>query len=189
MIRAISSLMGMARPLPIMRQRHKLKIDVLKFRTMKLLPRIYGDKPAPEAERAEPTTGADDLDSPTGGDDFCDFGEQTLKNIARPILAYAVGLSANAYQTAPLPSSAPLLSIVFLPFANISGDPEQEYFVDGVTETLTTDTSRISGAFEIACNTAFTFKGKAIDVRSLGRELSVRSVLRARCNVAANASA
>ena len=64
-----------------------------------------------------------------------------------------------------------------LPFANIGGDPEQEYFVDGVTESLTTDLSRISGAFVIARNTAFTFKGKAVDVKKLGRELNVRYVL------------
>ncbi len=109
--------------------------------------------------------------------DFIDLGEQTLKNIARPIRAYAVGPSANAHQTASLPSSAPRLSIVVLPFANIGGDPEQEYFVDGVTESLTTDLSRISGAFVIARNTAFTFKGKAVDVKKLGRELNVRYVL------------
>jgi TolB-like protein/Tfp pilus assembly protein PilF len=64
-----------------------------------------------------------------------------------------------------------------LPFANLSGDPEQEYFVDGVTESLTTDFSRINGAFVIARNTAFTFKGKAVDVKKLGRELNVRYVL------------
>ena len=74
-------------------------------------------------------------------------------------------------------ASAPHLSIVVLPFANIGGDPEQEYFVDGVTESLTTDLSRIAGAFVIARNTAFTFKGKAIDVKKLGRELNVRYVL------------
>jgi len=109
--------------------------------------------------------------------DFTDLGDQTLKNIARPIRAYAVGLSGNADQTAPLPSSAPRLSIVVLPFANLSGDPEQNYFVDGVTESLTTDLSRISGAFVIACNTAFTFKGKAVDVKKLGRELNIRYLL------------
>jgi TolB-like protein len=66
---------------------------------------------------------------------------------------------------------------VLLPFANIGGDPEQEYFVDGMTESLTTDLSRIRGAFVIARNTAFTFKGKAVDVKKLGRELNVRYVL------------
>ena len=109
--------------------------------------------------------------------DFTDLGEQALKNIARPIRTYAVGLSANAHQIASLPASAPRLSIVVLPFANIGGDPEQEYFVDGVTESLTTDLSRISGSFVIARNTAFAFKGKAIDVKQIGRELSVRYVL------------
>jgi TolB-like protein len=69
------------------------------------------------------------------------------------------------------------LSIVVLPFANLGGDPEQDYFVDGITESLTTDLSRISGSFVIARNTAFTFKGKAIDVQKLGRELNVRYVL------------
>jgi TolB-like protein len=66
---------------------------------------------------------------------------------------------------------------VVLPFANIGGGSEQDYFVDGVTESLTTDLSRISGAFVIARNTAFTFKGKAVDVKKLGRELNVRYVL------------
>jgi TolB-like protein/Flp pilus assembly protein TadD len=109
--------------------------------------------------------------------EFTDLGEQTLRNIARPIRAYAIGVSASAHQTAPLPSSAPRLSIVVLPFANIGGGSEQDYFVDGVTESLTTDLSRISGAFVIARNTAFTFKGKAVDVKKLGRELNVRYVL------------
>jgi TolB-like protein len=66
---------------------------------------------------------------------------------------------------------------VVLPFANIGSDPEQDYFVDGVTESLTTDLSRINGAFVIARNTAFTFKGKAVDVKKLGRDLNVRYVL------------
>src|SRR6516225_6221185 len=109
--------------------------------------------------------------------EFTDLGDQSLKKIDRPIRAYAVGRSANTHQTAPLPSSAPRLSIVVLPFANIGSDPEQEYFVDGVTESLTTDLSRISGAFVIARNTAFTFKGRRVDVKKLGRELNVRYVL------------
>jgi TolB-like protein/class 3 adenylate cyclase len=69
------------------------------------------------------------------------------------------------------------LSIVVLPFANLSGDPEQNYFVDGVTESLTTDLSRIGGSFVIARNSAFSYKGKPIDVRQVGRELNVRYVL------------
>jgi TolB-like protein len=109
--------------------------------------------------------------------EFTDLGEQTLKNIALPIRAYAVGLSANTDRAFPPLSSAPRLSLVVLPFANLGGDPEQEYFVDGVTESLTTDLSRISGAFVIARNTAFTFKGKPVDVKKLGHELNVRYVL------------
>ncbi len=70
------------------------------------------------------------------------------------------------------PSGAPRLSIVVLPFANLGSDPEHEYFVDGVTESLTTDLARMDGSFVIARNTAFTFKGKPIDPRALGRELN-----------------
>lgn len=83
----------------------------------------------------------------------------------------------GAVQEMQGPADAPRLSIVVLPFANIGGDPEQDYFVDGVTESLTTDLSRISGSFVIAHNTAFTFKGKTVDVRQVGRELNVRYVL------------
>ena len=113
---------------------------------------------------------------------FTDLGEQSLKNIARPVRAYSVvpdGLAAGiqAGSTTPNPSSAPRLSIVVLPFANIGGDPEQDYFVDGVTESLTTDLSRISGSFVIGRHTAFTFKGKAVDLKQIGRELNVRYVL------------
>jgi TolB-like protein/class 3 adenylate cyclase/Flp pilus assembly protein TadD len=109
--------------------------------------------------------------------EFTDLGEQKLKNIERPIRAYAVGLNANIDRAVAPPSSAPHLSIVVLPFANIGGDQEQDYFVDGVTESLTTDLSRISGAFVIARSTAYTFKGKPVDVKKLGRELNVRYVL------------
>jgi TolB-like protein len=69
------------------------------------------------------------------------------------------------------------LSIVVLPFANIGGGPEQDYFVDGMTESLTTDLSRIAGSFVIARNSAFSYKGKSPDVRQVGRELNVRYVL------------
>jgi TolB-like protein len=71
----------------------------------------------------------------------------------------------------------PRLSIVVLPFANLSSDPEQDYFVDGVTESLTTDLSRISGSFVIGRHTAFTYKGNAVDLKQVGRELNVRYVL------------
>jgi TolB-like protein len=106
--------------------------------------------------------------------EFTDLGEQALKNIARPIHAYAIGPNASVHGAVP---SASRLSIVVLPFANIGSDPEEDYFVDGITESLTSDLSRISGAFVIARNTAFTFKGKAVDVKRLGRELNVRYVL------------
>jgi TolB-like protein/class 3 adenylate cyclase len=113
--------------------------------------------------------------------EFADLGEQSFKNIARPIRVYAVvreGSSVGALQAAMrIPKSAPHLSIVVLPFANFGDDPEQDYFVDGVTESLTTDLSRISGSFVIARNTAFTFKGKAVNVQQVGRELNVRYVL------------
>jgi TolB-like protein len=111
-----------------------------------------------------------------------DLGPTRFKNIAEPIRVYSleVGQPAQA-KPAPTPvpekSAPPRLSIVVLPFANIGGDPEQEHFVDGVTETLTTDLSRIRGALVIARNTAFTYKGKPLDVKTIGRELNVRYVL------------
>ena len=74
-------------------------------------------------------------------------------------------------------TEAPRLSIVVLPFSNLSGDPSQDYFADGITEDLTSDLSRIAGSFVISRNTAFTLKGKAVDVRQIGRELGVRYVL------------
>lgn len=116
------------------------------------------------------------------GVDFADLGEQSLKNISRPVRAYAVipdgpeSLIPAAVAT-PQPVSAPHLSIVVLPFVNIGGDPEQDYFVDGVTESLTTDLSRIHGSFVIARNTAFAYKSKSPDIRAIGRELNVRYVL------------
>jgi TolB-like protein/Flp pilus assembly protein TadD len=113
--------------------------------------------------------------------EFIDLGEKALKNIARPVHVYAVRIEADGSQRAPHPASAdvepPRLSIVVLPFANIGGDSEQDYFVDGVTESLTTDLSRIRGSFVIARNTAFTFRGRAFDVTKIGRELNVRYAL------------
>jgi len=110
-----------------------------------------------------------------------DLGEQSLKNIAVPVRAYAIiwgGPSPKPAERPRLgPLSPPRLSIVVLPFTNLSGDPEQDYFVDGVTESLTTDLSRISGSFVIGRHTAFTYKGKAADLKKIGRELNVRYVL------------
>ena len=110
--------------------------------------------------------------------DFADLGEQQLKNIALPVRAYAVVMDdAAPVRPTPIRSGSPRLSIVVLPFTNIGGDPEQEYFVDGVTDSLTTDLSRISGSFVIGHNTAFTYKGKHVDLKQIGRELNVRYVL------------
>jgi len=173
---------------------------------------------------------------------FEDLGEQSVKNIARPVRVYA--MSANAVASTPVvtapaqpgsarrvvssrraviaasivavigiataawwawpnrisptvsvqapaatspqsppavadnePQSAPRLSIVVLPFANLSNDPDQEYFADAITDDLTTDLSQISGSFVIARNTAFTYKGKPVDAKQIGRELGVRYVL------------
>ena len=111
-----------------------------------------------------------------------DLGPIQLKNIAEPIRVYSLEIGAPAHaklapSPAPEKSGLPRLSIVVLPFANIGGDPEQEYFVDGITESLTTDLSRIRGAVVIARNTAFTYKGKPLDVKAIGRALNVRHVL------------
>jgi TolB-like protein/class 3 adenylate cyclase/Tfp pilus assembly protein PilF len=115
------------------------------------------------------------------GVEFADLGEQNLKNIGRPVRAYNFvrDRPSSAIQAEPANPgsfSPPRLSIVVLPFTNLSGDPEQEYFVDGVTESLTTDLSRMSGSFVIGRHTAFTYKGK-VDLKKIGRELNIRYVL------------
>ena len=89
----------------------------------------------------------------------------------------AAGRRRGAAAGPPAHSQPPRLSIVVLPFANIGGDPEHEYFVDGVTESLTTDLSRMSGMLVISRNTAFTYKGKSVDVVQVGRELNTRFAL------------
>ena len=164
--------------------------------------------------------------------DFVDLGEKDLKNIARPVRVYALGVGgiARASASTPLSPAAPLkpkapallgiaalliliaaggwywfianrpavvatgppapvatnvaapaearhLSIVVLPFTNLSGDSAQDYFADGITENLTTDLSRIRNSFVIARNTAFTYKGKSLDANEIGKELGVRYVL------------
>jgi TolB-like protein/Tfp pilus assembly protein PilF len=164
---------------------------------------------------------------------FEDLGEQSVKNIVRPVHVYAMSAAAVAstplvttkaalgrarslrqviipgsavamlcialaawwgwpkgapsITSAPQPAArvapggtntpAPRLSIIVLPFTNLSNDPEQEYFADGVTDDLTTDLSRIADSFVIARNTAFTYKGKSVDAKQIGRELGVRYVL------------
>ena len=89
----------------------------------------------------------------------------------------SVATSAPVASTVAAPAEAAHLSIVVLPFKNLSGDPAQDYFADGITENLTTDLSRIRGSFVIARNTAFTFKGKNLDAKEIGKELGVRYVL------------
>jgi adenylate cyclase len=110
---------------------------------------------------------------------FEDMGEQALKNIARPVRAYrvatgAVSATVQATRALALPDKP---SIAVLPFANMSRDPEQEYFVDGMVEEIITALSRIRWLFVIAHNSSFTYKGQSIDVKQVGRELGVRYVL------------
>jgi TolB-like protein/class 3 adenylate cyclase len=110
---------------------------------------------------------------------FEDMGEQALKNITRPVRAYRIATDL-APRTAPEVPALPLPdkpSIAVLPFANMSGDPEQEYFADGMVEEIITALSRIRWLFVIARNSSFTYKGQAVDVKQVGRELGVRYVL------------
>jgi adenylate cyclase len=112
--------------------------------------------------------------------EFADLGEQSLKNIARPLRVYRVGLPTAASQPISPAAALPLPdkpSIAVLPFANMSGDPEQEYFVDGMVEEIITALSRIRWLFVIARNSSFTYKGRDVDVKQVGRELGVRYVL------------
>jgi|HubBroStandDraft_5_1064220.scaffolds.fasta_scaffold11402_3 TolB-like protein/class 3 adenylate cyclase/Flp pilus assembly protein TadD len=118
-----------------------------------------------------------------------DLGQTELKNIAEPIRVYslevgAVAQAAAAAQAAPAPSVAavenpapPRLSIVVLPFTSLGVDVEHEMFVDGVTESLTTDLSRVNNAVVVSRNTAFTYKGKQVDAKQIGRDLNVRYLL------------
>src|SRR6202047_4369757 len=111
---------------------------------------------------------------------FDDLGEQSLKNIARPMRVFAVRIGAGAKITSVEKLPLPLTdkpSIAVLPFANMSGDPEQEYFPDGMVEEIITALSRIRWLFVIARNSTFIYKGQAVDVKQVGRELGVRYVL------------
>jgi adenylate cyclase len=117
---------------------------------------------------------------------FEDMGEQSVKNIARPVRVYALRpegvagvstASASSTTSTSPPLAAPRLSIVVLPFTNLSDDREQQYFADGITEDLTTDLSRLENMFVISRNTAFTYRNKPIDTKQIGRELGVRYVL------------
>jgi adenylate cyclase len=111
---------------------------------------------------------------------FEDRGEKQLKNIAKPIHSYAVCMGAHSAPTGGLTAAPPLPdkpSIAVLPFENMSGDPEQEYFADGMVEEIITALSRFKWLFVIARNSSFTFKGKAADVKEVGHRLGVRYVL------------
>ena len=115
---------------------------------------------------------------------FDDLGEQQVKNITRPVRAYAVALgapvTASAELDAAIRASLPLPdkpSVAVLPFANMSSDPEQEFFADGISEDIITALSRYPSLFVIARNSSFTYKGRAVDVKQVGRDLGVRYVL------------
>ena len=116
---------------------------------------------------------------------FEDTGEQQLKNIARPVRVYRVRLNGDR-QGVPAPALPNKPSIAVLPFNNMSGDPEQEYFADGMVEEIITALSRMRWLFVIARNSSFTYKGRAVDVKHVGRELGVRYVLEGGVRKAAN---
>jgi len=116
---------------------------------------------------------------------FEDLGEQQVKNIARPVHVWRLRLGTKPASAAPLPlPDKP--SIAVLPFRNMSGDPEQEYFADGMVEEIITALSRIRWLFVIARNSTFTYKGQAVDVKRMGRELGVRYVLEGSVRKSAN---
>ena len=115
-----------------------------------------------------------------------DIGEQQLKNIARPVRAYQVRLDGIPPMAAPAPALPEKPSIAVLPFQNMSGDSEQEYFADGMTEDLITDLSKVSGLFVIARNSSFAYKGRSVKVQEIGRDLGVRFVLEGSVRKAGN---
>jgi TolB-like protein/class 3 adenylate cyclase/Tfp pilus assembly protein PilF len=126
---------------------------------------------------------------------FEDLGLQTLKNIAEPMRAWRMRLDGRASPIAPAKPAAgsppPLAlpdkpSVAVLPFQNMSGDPEQEYFADGMVEDIITALSRFKSLFVIARNSSFTYKGKAVDIKQVGRELGVRYVLEGSVRKAGN---
>ena len=121
---------------------------------------------------------------------FVDAGEQSLKNIARPVRVYRLDVAPKATiaPKPPLPTSAlpDKTSIAVLAFNNMSGDPEQEYFSDGISEDIITDLSKLSELQVIARNSSFTYKGKPVDVTQVGRELGVRYVLEGSVRKAGN---
>jgi TolB-like protein len=121
--------------------------------------------------------------------EFADLGEQSLKNIARPLRVYSVGSSLAASQPISAAAALPLPdkpSVAVLPFANMSSDPEQEFFADGISEDIITALSRYPSLFVIARNSSLTYKGRSVDVKQIGRELGVRYVLEGSLRKAGN---
>jgi TolB-like protein/class 3 adenylate cyclase/Flp pilus assembly protein TadD len=120
---------------------------------------------------------------------FDDLGEQPVKNITRPVRTYAVALGASSHAARPVGARLPLPdkpSLAVLPFQNLTGDPEQEYFVDGMVEEITTAIARLPWLFVIARNSAFAYKGRTVDVKQVAQELGVRYVLEGSVRKAGN---
>ena len=121
---------------------------------------------------------------------FVDAGEQSLKNIARPVRVYRLDLAQKVVTASdvprPMPAQSDKPSIAVLAFNNMSGDPEQEYFSDGICEDIITDLSKLSELHVIARNSSFTYKGKPVDVKQVGRDLGVRYVLEGSVRKAGN---
>src|ERR1700757_451522 len=107
---------------------------------------------------------------------FKDYGEKKLKNIDRPVRVYGIALSGPASRSGREREDIKP-SVAVLPFTNMSGDPEQEYFSDGITEDIITDLSKISGLFVVARHTSFTYKNKSVKVQQVGKELGVGYIL------------
>src|SRR5215472_7187525 len=120
---------------------------------------------------------------------FVDAGEQQLKNIAQPVRVYRISgeqLAAARVTAKPTLALPDKPSIAVLPFTNLSGDPEQEYFADGMVEDIITGLSRFRWLFVIARNSSFTYKGRAVDVKQVGRDLGVRYLLEGSVRKSAN---
>jgi adenylate cyclase len=121
---------------------------------------------------------------------FVDAGEQSLKNIARPVRVYRLDLAPKPAAASKVPRPTLALpdkpSIAVLAFNNMSGDPEQEYFSDGISEDIITDLSKLSELHVIARNSTFIYKGKPVDVKQVGRDLGVRYVLEGSVRKAGN---
>jgi len=120
---------------------------------------------------------------------FDDLGEQQVKNIVRPVRTYGIALGISSRAALPVGAPLPLPdkpSLAVLPFQNMTGDAEQEYFVDGMVEEITTAIARLPWLFVIARNSAFTYKGKPVDVKQVAQALGVRYVLEGSVRKAAN---